>query len=218
MDAGQLKLNTTGTKSTLSKVSNISFSIDGTTASPFPHECNLGIIMDSTLFFNSHIRNIVKISFFHLQNIAKIRSSLSHIGAVTPIHLYIFSCLDNCNSLFFGISATYKLHKLDLTQNSAARLLTKSSKHTTPVHLDLHWLPITELINYKMLLLTYQFLHYLATPYLSNLLQPHHLSLSQLVNWSSPNPNFRTLGIGHSLGQNSNYGTLSFLLIWKSNS
>jgi hypothetical protein len=43
-----------------------------------------------------------------------------------------------------------------MTQNSAARLFTdmKFSKYITPVFLELHWLPIFQFVDYKILLLT----------------------------------------------------------------
>lgn len=184
MQDNYLKLNSNktellliGSKHTLTKAGNISLSIDGFTVSPSPLARNLGVLMDSTLSFNAHINNMVKISFFHLKNIAKIRPSLSQSAAAKLIHSFIFSRLDYCNSLLFGISAS-SLHKLQLVQNSAARLLTstKSSEHISPVLVNLHWLPVSQRITYKILLLTYKALHNLAPPYLTELLQPYHPS------------------------------------------
>ncbi|KAI4881540.1 hypothetical protein NFI96_001572 [Prochilodus magdalenae] len=67
-------------------------------------------------------------------------------------------------------------------QNSAARVLvrTKKSAHITPILLQLHWLPVTERIHYKILLLTFKALHGLAPTYLSALLHPYVAS-PQLV-------------------------------------
>lgn len=65
------------------------------------------------------------------------------------------------------------LHKLQLVQNAAARLITRtpSTHHITPVLQQLHWLPVTQRINYKILLLTFKTIHNLAPPYLLDLLQ-----------------------------------------------
>ncbi|KAI4892244.1 hypothetical protein NFI96_029210, partial [Prochilodus magdalenae] len=64
---------------------------------------------------------------------------------------------------------------LTYIQNSAARVLvgTKKSAHITSILLQLHWLPVTERIRYKILLLTFKALHGLPPTYLSALLHPY---------------------------------------------
>ena len=64
------------------------------------------------------------------------------------------------------------LNRLQLVQNSAARLLTKTKKraHITPVLKALQWLPVTSRIDFKMILLVYKSLHGLASEYLKDLL------------------------------------------------
>ena len=64
--------------------------------------------------------------------------------------------------------------KLQLVQNAAARLVTqvKRTDHITPIRMQLHWLPIAQRIEYKILLLTYKALHGKAPLYLSELLEP----------------------------------------------
>ncbi|XP_034065138.1 protein polyglycylase TTLL10-like isoform X2 [Gymnodraco acuticeps] len=136
-----LKLNSNKTelllissKSTLSKTHNLTVTIDGTPVSPSTQARNLGVIFDPTLSLEPHIRQVVKTSFFHLRNIAKLRPSLTRPAAERLIHAFISSCLDYCNSLLYGISST-SLSRLQRVQNAAARLLThtKSWHHITPV-------------------------------------------------------------------------------------
>ena len=38
---------------------------------------NLGVIFDKSMCFNSHVKSVVRSCFFHLRNIAKIRSVVS---------------------------------------------------------------------------------------------------------------------------------------------
>ena len=53
------------------------------------------------------------------------------------------------------------MQKLQSVQNAAARLITSSRKfdRITPVLFDLHWLPISEGIKFKIILLTHKALH-----------------------------------------------------------
>ncbi len=81
------------------------------------------------------------------------------------------SRLDCCNSLLGGCPAS-SIDKLQIVQNAAARVLTRSRKydHITPILRSLHWLPIKFRISYKILLLTYKALNDLAPAYLASLL------------------------------------------------
>ena len=59
-------------------------------------------------------------------------------------------------------------------QNSTARLVsrTKKSDHITPVLHSLHWLPVSQRIQFKVLTLAYKVKHGLAPKYISELLIP----------------------------------------------
>ena len=74
-----------------------------------------------------------------------------------------------------GRFTDHSLRKLQLAQNAAARILTKIRKfdHITPILKDLHWLPVRERINFKLLLLTWKAINGLAPSYISNLLVPY---------------------------------------------
>ncbi len=67
------------------------------------------------------------------------------------------------------------LNKLQVVQNSAARILTRTRMrdHITPVLESLHWLPVSFRVDFKILMLTYKALHGLAPQYLSELLIPY---------------------------------------------
>ncbi len=75
------------------------------------------------------------------------------------------SRLDYCNALLGGCPAS-SINKLQIVQNAAARVLTRSRKydHITPILQSLHWLPIKFRISYKILLLQVQVqvLYYLS--------------------------------------------------------
>ena len=119
----------------------------------------------------SHINSIVKSSFYHLRNIARIRKFLSLSTTKTLIHAFVTSKMDHCNSLLYGLPK-HLTNKLQLVQNAAARLITLTRKHShiTPVLIDLHWLPVVQRIKFKILLLTYKCLHDLAPSYIVDLI------------------------------------------------
>ncbi len=117
---------------------------------------NLGVILDSNLSFENHISNVTKTAFFHLRNIVKLRNMLPVSDAEKLVHAFMTSILDYCNALLGGCPAS-SINKLEIVQNAAARVLTRSRKydHITSILQSLHWLPIKFRISYKILLLTY---------------------------------------------------------------
>ncbi len=81
---------------------------------------------------------------------------LSVSDAEKLVHAFMTSRLDYCNALLGGCPAS-SINKLQIVQNAAARVLTRSRKydHITPILQSLHWLPIKFRISYKILLLAY---------------------------------------------------------------
>ena len=113
--------------------------------------------------YNKHsipICNIVRTAFFHLRNIAKLCNILALNNAEKKVHAFITSRLDYCNTILAGCSNTL-LNKLQLVQNAAARVLTRTKKfdHISPILSSLHWLPVKFGVEYKILLLTYKSLN-----------------------------------------------------------
>ncbi len=95
------------------------------------------------------------------------------------VHAFMTSRLDYCNALLGGCPAS-SINKLQVVQNAAARVLTRSRKyyHITPILQSLHWLPIKFCISYKILLLTYKALNGLAPAYLTSLLSRYNPTCS----------------------------------------
>ena len=85
------------------------------------------------------------------------------------MHAFITSKLDYCNSLLYDCRKM-KLKKLQYVQNTAARIITQTRKfdHITPVLSDLHWLPVSYRIVFKILLLVFKSLNNLSPSYLAD--------------------------------------------------
>ena len=139
----------------------------------------LGIIIDSDLNFNSHIKLIRKCAFFQLKKIARLRGYTSKQDLEKLIHAFISSRLDYGNSLFEGLPKK-AIKQLQLIQNAAARVLarTKKAEHISPILKSLHWLPVCHRIDFKILLIVYKSLNGPGPKYLSELLQHYEPSRS----------------------------------------
>ena len=83
------------------------------------------------------------------------------------IHIYICEVIPK-----------YLLQKLQYVQNAAARLITGIRKHhhITPILMDLHWLPVNERIQFKILLLTFKSLNGFAPVYIDEMIQHYVLN------------------------------------------
>ena len=126
-------------------------------------------------------------SFFHLRKIARIKEYLSTSDIQTLVHAFITSKL---------------FDRLQNMQNCVARLVTGSKKyddHITPLMKQLHWLPISQCIIYKIVLITY---NGLAPHYINNMLKPFTPS----VNLRSSSKGFLTVPSIRLV----NYGERSF--------
>ena len=122
---------------------------------------------------------LFKTDNYHLRNLSSIRKFIESGACHTAVRALITSRLDYCNSLLNGVSAK-TFNRLQLLQTKAARLIYMKPKrtHTSPILSDLHWLRITQCIQFKTLVLTYNALHNESPQYLSDLL---HIGLGHLV-------------------------------------
>ncbi len=118
--------------------------------------------------------NSPKLFFLQLRRIAQLSPFLSRKDAESLVHAFITTCLDYCNALFSGLPA-HSIFCLQYIQNSAARLLTSTNKsaHITPILFNLHCLPVSICVKYKIILLTFKALKGLAPSYLSDLLSSY---------------------------------------------
>ena len=136
--------------------------------------------------FSKHVQNVCKSYFIQLRDFRNIRQFLTHDATMSVANAFVSIRLDYCNSLFRSLSK-FNLHRLQSIQNSAARIVTNSSKYTriTPVLRKLHWLPVQFRSEFKLATLVYKFIHtgfpkYFA-PYLSTYHNTYNTRRSQSV-------------------------------------
>jgi len=84
---------------------------------------HLGVLLDSQLTTADHVAALCRCHFFQLRQLRSIKQSLTLEATWTLVHAFITSRLDYCNSVFAGVSGQL-LHRLQIIQNAAARLLT----------------------------------------------------------------------------------------------
>ena len=151
---------------------NISIAIGDTDIVPSETVRNLGIVFDSHMKMDSHVRSAVRSSYLALRNIGRIRSFLDEENTAKLVHAFISSRIDYCNSLLYGIPDSTLVH-LQRLQNSAARLVSRvrKSEHITPVLRSLHWLPVRQRIAFKILLMSHKVIYGNAPVYLQDLVQ-----------------------------------------------
>jgi hypothetical protein len=172
LNADKTEAMLVGTKHKLASVSTDSITL-GETSIPFATSVkNLGVTLDSTLSMQNFISKTCQSCFFHLRRIGLIRKFLSTDAAAKLVTSFVLSRLDYCNSLLAGLPAS-SIQPLQRVQNSAARLVLKKKKsdHVSPLLRSLHWLPVSQRIEYKTDLLCFKCLNSSAPEYLASSVQ-----------------------------------------------
>ena len=120
---------------------------------------NLGVLLDTELSFAPQINRVVSSCFATIKDISRIKKFLNKQQLKTLVSTLVFSKLDYCNSLYYGISSQL-IKKLQVVQNSALRLIYGIRRYdrisTSPIFLELHWLKIKERIVFKILLIVFK--------------------------------------------------------------
>ena len=135
---------------------------------------SLGVTLDNKLSFAPHIGNICKGCYFHIRALRHIKSSLPPGLLKTVACSIVCARLDYCNSLLYGVSKQ-NIRKLQVVQNSLARLVSGTRKfdHITPVLSDLHWLPVSQRITFKIATLTFKILSSQQPSYLASIIHKY---------------------------------------------
>ena len=178
MDAVKFKLNETkaefiyfGGKHQLAKTQRDTININGKTIQCTNKIKYLEGHLDSSLTFKDHIIAKSKAATINIIKIRNIRKYLNKDTCHKLIITLVLSHLDYSNVLLSGLPDS-SIKILQKVQNSAARLvLGRNAKHSSMENTkQLHWLPIKQCINYKVLTLVHKCQHQKAPKYLQDLL------------------------------------------------
>ena len=132
----------------------------------------LGVRFDRHLTMSSYVNDVCRAANFHLYKIGKIRNFLTESATIAAVRTLILTRMDYCNGLLYGATSVV-VRKLQLVQNSAARLVMRKSKreHTTPLLFHLHWLPVSARIEYKVALMVFKCLQKTVPRYLQSAIE-----------------------------------------------
>jgi hypothetical protein len=133
---------------------------------------SLGLTIDKSLTFSSHVQNTVRSSMFHVRALRHIRHLLTVEDATVIAASLVHSKLDYVNSVLYDTAAA-NIRSLQRVQNAAARVVLLPPHHTWATLLlsTLHWLPVSHRITFKIACLTHSLLNLNQPTPLSELIQ-----------------------------------------------
>ena len=133
---------------------------------------NLGVIFDERLTMKAHISKVVRDCNMTLHNLRRIGDKLSKKNKVQLVHSLIHSRLDYCNGLLIGADKG-DIARLQKVQNAATRFIFGrwQWRGVTELRRQLHFLPVTARIDYKICLMVFKCINNLSPSYLQSLLQ-----------------------------------------------
>ena len=105
-----------------------------------------------------HVNNVCKSAFYHLRTISCIGEQLSMQTTEILIHAFVTCKLDHCNSLLYNHHHHYHIMPLKTSSKSfnRCRMQLPDRLHAlgsviTLILFDLHWLPVSERIQFKII-------------------------------------------------------------------
>ena len=134
----------------------------------------LGVTLDQTLSFDQHVSNVVRSCMYHTRALRHTRPLITIDAAKMIAFSIVGARLDYCNSLLFGTTAC-NLDRLQRIRNTLVRAVLQKpfSAHSTELQRQLHWLPIRQRIEYKIVAITYKAKHSGLPVYLHDLLHEY---------------------------------------------
>ena len=145
-------------------------SVDGVMVDPVTSVRDLGIYIDADLSMRTHVQRTVSQCFAVLRQLRQIRKLVPPATFHTLMVALVLSQLHYGNGLLVGLPA-YLVRRLQSVLNASARMIfqLRRFEHITDALVSLHWLCVSERIQYKIAVLTYKVLQGTAPRYLGPL-------------------------------------------------
>ena len=144
-------------KTSRCKPADFPLAIGDASITPSDSVRNLGITIDKHLTMHLQINKTCRSALFHLRRIARIRKFLSRLAAVQLVSAFVLSHIDYGNSLLAGLPSS-RLEPIKKVLYAAARVVTGARRRVamTPHLRELHWLPVSYRVDFKIAVLTYR--------------------------------------------------------------
>ena len=136
---------------------------------------SLGVTFDREISFDKHVNLVCRACNYHLWSLRHIRNYITVDMANTITCSLVGSRLDYCNSILYKTTKA-NITKLPCVENSLARVVLQMPRrtHADDLLAQLHWLPVSYHIDYKIALITYKALKMGQPRYLADLLIHQH--------------------------------------------
>jgi len=133
----------------------------------------LGVTLDSNLTLNIHVSSVCKTAYYFIKALRHIRPVLTYDMTRAVTASLIQTRLEFANSVLIGISSS-NIYKLQRVQNCLAKVVLQDfSNSVTCLLSQLHWLPVSKRIQFKIATLTYQLVTFGQPTYLFSVLIPY---------------------------------------------
>ncbi len=172
LNPGKTEIIVFGTPAVLKELSIKGVFVDSETCVRLsPVAKNLGFRLDSQLNLKEQVNQLKKSCYLRLRDLAKMKSFLTTKQMNTLVQAVIISCLDYCNSLYYGCNKSV-INQLQNIQNRACRLVFGLKKRDSVDEKlqTLHWLKVQERIEFKLCLLTFKAVNGIAPSYLCDII------------------------------------------------
>ena len=175
MASNRLKMNPTKTEVTIFASNHTSKNINTTSIQvanesvPISdHLKYLGVWFDTQLTMDKHISAKCNSAILNIRNIASIRRYINLDTAKLLATSLVLTHLDYSNSILSGLPHK-SIARMQRLQNWAAKVVLLRDKYSSSENalIQLHWLPVKERIDYKILTIIFKCLNKMAPQYLS---------------------------------------------------